>query len=74
MPLTTCKFCKHSISTSAETCPQCGHNHKKDRQDKANFNSMLWTMAGLILVFIIYKMAWAEPIINTIKNLILTKE
>ena len=64
--LIPCKTCARQLSFNADTCPNCGHNMKKDRQDKANLYQTVALAGLLLLVVFLFKTGVAQSLIHQI--------
>lgn len=62
--LITCKLCTHEISSSAETCRNCGHNHQKDRNQINDYKTYILLGIILIIVVVLKKFGFLEPILD----------
>jgi uncharacterized membrane protein len=52
------------ISPSAAVCPNCGHDHAKDRKTKSD-NTQTFLILGLMAVFLLlWKLDWLDDIFN----------
>jgi hypothetical protein len=58
------------ISPSAAICPGCGHDHKKDRDDKSNLIQIFAILCLLLIFVALGKMGWLDDIFDFIVSFV----
>ena len=70
MALVPCSKCNHMISPSAALCPNCGHDHAKDRKYKSD-TTQIFLLLGLMAVFLLlWKVNLLDDVFQFFVNLV----
>jgi hypothetical protein len=69
MAITKCKECGHKISTTAGTCPGCGHEAKSIRRFLSSFAKELISLAVVLLLIWYLKPYWPERLSTLLDSL-----
>jgi len=52
------------ISPSAAVCPNCGHDHEKDRKLKSDTTQTFLILGLMAVLLLLWKLDWLDDVFN----------